>query len=83
MLWPSAQGADVGEVGKGAERTGPGRARDQLAVDGIPTVCHARLGGDEIDPGAIGKPQALGDLAAPVVIVADDGMLGACRPRAP
>ncbi len=36
----------------------------------------ARVGRDDVDPGSIGEPQALGNIAAPVVVIADDRVLG-------
>ena len=69
---PAAQRADAGKVGEGAERARPGRAGDKLAADRVPAVRHARARRHEIDPAAVGKPQALGDVAAPVVVLADD-----------
>ena len=71
---PAAQGADAGKIGEGAERTGPGCACHELAAHRVPPMRHARLRRYEIDPAAVGKPQALGDVAAPVVVLADDGV---------
>ena len=39
----------------------------------VPAVGHALARRYEIDPAALGEPQPLGDVAAPVVVLADDG----------
>ena len=79
----SAQRADAGEIGEVAERPGPRRAGDQLAADRVPAVADARARRDDVDPGAVGEAQALGDVAAPVVVVADDGVARVLAPAAP
>src|SRR5262245_25450283 len=71
----AAQRGDAGEVRETAERPRPRRAGDQLGAYRIPAVADARARRDDVDPRAVGEPQALGDVAAPVVVIADDGML--------
>ena len=82
LCWPRSEPMPARSA-KGPSGPVHGAWLIELAAVGVPAVRDARARRDDVDPASVGEPQALGDIAAPVVVIADDRVLAPPAPAAP
>ena len=73
MLWRPRRGPRPARSANAPSGPVHGACADQLGALRVPAVRHALVGRQHVDPAAVGEPQPLADLAAPVVVLADNG----------